>query len=390
MIWLIVISFFFAKGFVKTGLGDRVANLFVSALGSSTLGLSYGLVAAEALICPAMPSTTARAGGVFLPIISSLAKQAGSLPGATAARLGTFLVQAQLQCSAHSSALFMTAAAQNLLTLKLAAEVSGVAMSSPWLSWFAASCVPALLALAVTPLLVYKLAPPEIKQTPEAPAAARARLEAMGPLSRDERLMLGTMGLAVSLWVFGDAIGVSSVLAAMVGLSSLLVTGVLSWADCLAERSAWDTLMWFAVLVGMSGQLNALGLVSFLSDSVGAALATLSLSWPAVLVLLNLAYFGMHYMFASQTAHVGALVAAFMGVMVISGVPPILATLTLAFNTNLFGAISHYSSGQAAVYYGAGYVDLPTTFRIGAACAVSNLLIWGVSGALWWKVVGLY
>ena len=32
VIWLIVISFFFAKGFVKTGLGDRVANFFVTVL----------------------------------------------------------------------------------------------------------------------------------------------------------------------------------------------------------------------------------------------------------------------------------------------------------------------------------------------------------------------
>lgn len=62
VIWLIVISFFFAKGFEKTGLGERIANMFVAALGKSTLGLAYGLVAAEALIAPAMPSTTARAG----------------------------------------------------------------------------------------------------------------------------------------------------------------------------------------------------------------------------------------------------------------------------------------------------------------------------------------
>jgi DASS family divalent anion:Na+ symporter len=32
VIWLIVIAFFFARGFVKTGLGDRVATLFVKFL----------------------------------------------------------------------------------------------------------------------------------------------------------------------------------------------------------------------------------------------------------------------------------------------------------------------------------------------------------------------
>ncbi|KAG5609191.1 hypothetical protein H5410_020472 [Solanum commersonii] len=48
--------------------GDRIATYFVKWLGKSTLGLSYGLALSEALIAPAMPNTTARAGGtdIFL------------------------------------------------------------------------------------------------------------------------------------------------------------------------------------------------------------------------------------------------------------------------------------------------------------------------------------
>lgn len=98
VIWLIVISFFFARGFVKTGLGDRVATYFVKWLGKSTLGLSYGLTISEALIAPAMPSTTARAGGVFLPIIKSLSLSSGSKPGdPSSKKLGSYLVQSQFQ-----------------------------------------------------------------------------------------------------------------------------------------------------------------------------------------------------------------------------------------------------------------------------------------------------
>ena len=172
------------------------------------------------------------------------------------------------------------------------------------------------------------------------------------------------MALAVSLWMAGEAIGVSSVLAAMLALCALLLSGVLAWSDCLAEKGAWDTLLWFAALVGMSGQLNSLGLVKVAADGVAAAMAAAHLSWPAVAVVANLAYFAMHYLFASQTAHVGALLAACLAVMLAAGVPPVLGTLTLAFTTNLFGAITHYSSGQAAVYYGAGFTDLRSTFRM--------------------------
>ncbi|KAK4802565.1 hypothetical protein SAY86_000768 [Trapa natans] len=390
VIWLIVISYFFARGFVKTGLGDRIATYFVKWLGKSTLGLSYGLTLSEALIAPAMPSTTARAGGVFLPIIKSLSLSAESRPGDSSSRkLGSYLVQSQFQSSGNSSALFLTAAAQNLLCLKLAEEL-GIFISSPWLSWFEAASLPAFVSLLVTPLILYKIYPPEIKDTPEAPAIAAKKLENMGPVTKDEWIMIGTMLLAVSLWVFGEAFGIPSAVAAMIGLSILLLLGVLEWDDCLSEQSAWDTLAWFAVLVGMASQLTNLGIVAWLSSCVANSLQSLSLTWPIAFVVLEVVYFFIHYLFASQTGQVGALYSAFLAMHVAAGVPSVLAALALAYNTNLFGALTHYSSGQAAVYYGAGYINLPDVFKIGFVMALVNLTIWGVVGAFWWKFLGLY
>ncbi|KAK9666920.1 hypothetical protein RND81_14G220900 [Saponaria officinalis] len=390
VIWLIIISFFFARGFVKTGLGDRIATYFVKWLGKSTLGLSYGLTISEALVAPAMPSTTARAGGIFLPIIKSLSLSSGSSPeDESRKKLGSYLIMTQFQSAGNSSALFLTAAAQNLLCLQLAEEL-GVKIASPWVTWLKTACVPALFALALTPIILYKLYPPEIKDTPDAPAMAAEKLKNMGPVTRDEWVMLATMLLAVSLWVFGEKIGVSSVVAAMLGLSVLLLLGVLDWEDCLNEKSAWDTLAWFAILVGMAGQLTNLGIVSWMSGCVANGLKAMNLSWPAAFGILQAAYFFVHYLFASQTGHVGALYSAFLAMNLASGVPGVLAALALAYNTNLFGALTHYSSGQAAVYYGAGYVDLPDVFKLGFVMALINAVIWAVVGGFWWKILGLY
>ncbi|PKI63357.1 hypothetical protein CRG98_016245 [Punica granatum] len=337
-----------------------------------------------------MPSTTARAGGVFLPIIKSLSLSAGSRPGDSSSRkLGSYLIQSQFQSAGNSSALFLTAAAQNLLCLKLAEEL-GIIISSPWVSWFKAASLPACISLLATPFILYKLYPPETKDTPEAPAMAAKKLQNMGPVTKNEWIMVGTMLLAVSLWVCGEALGIPSVVAAMIGLSILLLLGVLDWEDCLSEKSAWDTLTWFAVLVGMAGQLTNLGIVTWMSDCVAKSLQSFSLSWPAAFVVLQASYFLIHYMFASQTGHVGALYSAFLAMHLAAGVPGILAALALAYNTNLFGALTHYSSGQAAVYYGAGYVDLPDVFKVGFVMAVINAAIWGVVGTFWWKFLGLY
>ncbi|PON33159.1 Sodium/sulfate symporter [Parasponia andersonii] len=390
VMWLIVISFFFARGFVKTGLGDRIATFLVKCFGKSTLGLSYGLTFGEALIAPAMPSSTARAGGVFLPVIQSLALSAGSKPNdPSKKKIGAYLILTQFQSAGSSSALFFTAAAQNLLGIKLA-EKLGVIIPNTWITWFKVASLPAIISLIVTPLVLYVLYPPETKDTPDAPALAAKKLENMGSVTKNEWIMVGTMLLAVSLWVFGDAIGVPSVVAAMIGLCLLLLSGVLDWSDCLNEKSAWDTLVWFAIVVGMASQLTDLGIVAWMSNSVAKFLSSFSLGWPAAFGVLQAAYFLIHYLFASQTGHMGALYSAFLAMQVAAGVPAMMAALALSYSTNLFGALTHYSSGQAAVYYGAGYIDLPDVFKIGFVMAVINAVIWGFVGSFWWKFLGLY
>ena len=46
----------------------------------------------------------------------------------------------------------------------------------------------------------------------------------------------------------------SAALAAMIGLSILICLGVLTWDDALEQKGAWDTLLWFAILISMSGR----------------------------------------------------------------------------------------------------------------------------------------
>lgn len=106
------------------------------------------------------------------------------------------------QSSSSSSALFLTAAAQNLLCLKFA-ESLGVKISAKWITWFKAASIPALISLLVTPFVVYKIFPPETKYTPDAPVMASRKLEQMGPVTRNEWIMLGTMLVTVALWIAG-------------------------------------------------------------------------------------------------------------------------------------------------------------------------------------------
>lgn len=55
--------------------------------------------------------------------------------------------------------------------------------------------------------------------------------------------------------------GINVTAAAIAGLVVLLLTGVLSWDDCLGNKSAWNTFTWFAAVIAFATQLKSLGFV---------------------------------------------------------------------------------------------------------------------------------
>ncbi len=386
VIWLIVFAFFIARGFIKTGLGARIAYLFVALLGKKTLGLSYGLIATDLILAPAIPSNTARAGGVIFPILKSLAMAYGSDPeDGTARKVGGFLTKTAFQGTVITSAMFLTAMAANPLAAQLAGDM-GIEIT--WGGWAMAAIVPGLVSLLVIPLLIYRLYPPEIKETPGAAKMAKDELAKMGKLKTSEWIMLGAFVGLLVLWIFGKSLSVNSTTAAMAGLGFLLFTGVLTWNDVRKEEGAWDTLVWFAALVMMATFLSKLGLIPWFSDAVGARME--GISWVPAFGMLSLVYFYSHYLFASNTAHVSSMYAPFLAVALVVGTPPLLAALVLAFFSNLFSSMTHYGTGPAPVLFGSGYVDLGTWWKLGGIISVVNIVIWLGIGGVWWKILGLW
>jgi anion transporter len=199
--WLIALAFFFARGFIKTGLGNRLAYHFVSLFGSSSLGLGYSLVFSEALLAPAIPSVSARAGGIFLPLVKSLCAACGSNVGdGTERKLGAWLMLTCFQTSVISSSMFLTAMAANPLAANL--TLSTIGQGIGWTDWAKAAFVPGLVSLLVVPLLLYIIYPPTLKSSPDAPKLAKEKLEKMGPMSKNEFIMTGTLLLTVLISFF--------------------------------------------------------------------------------------------------------------------------------------------------------------------------------------------
>ncbi|HLD96050.1 MAG TPA: DASS family sodium-coupled anion symporter, partial [Alphaproteobacteria bacterium] len=257
-----------------------------------------------------------------------------------------------------------------------------------WMLWFKAAIVPGLISLLLLPLVLYFIYPPEVKKLPDAIDIAKAKLLEMGPMSIKEWIMTGVFAFMLVLWIKGEAYGISSTLTALLGLTLLILTNILNWDDILNEKEAWHTLVWFAILVTMAKFLQDFGFVTWFSGCVGKVFH--GYEWHHAFLGLILVYFYSHYLFASNTAHVGAMYGAFLGVAVAAGVPPVLAALVLGFCSSLFSSMTHYGSSSCVVLFGTGYVPITTWWVLGFIISVFNLLIWLGSGAFWWKALGLW
>ncbi|WP_133011452.1 anion permease [Marinomonas flavescens] len=397
LIWLIGIAIVISRGLAKTGLGNRIGYYFISLFGKKTIGIGYALALSELVIAPVTPSNTARGGGIIHPIMKSIASSFGSSPeDGTSRKIGHYLALVNYHINPITSAMFITATAPNPLIVKLIADATGASISISWGTWALAALLPGLVCIALVPLVIYAIYPPEIKSTPDASRYAKSKLAEMGVMSYGEKVMVAVFALLLLLWagvpamLLGPEFAVNTTAVAFLGLSVLLISGVLSWEDVLKEKSAWDTVVWFSALVMMATFLNKLGLVHWFSTVVQSNIEQFNLSWGVSVVILVAVYFYVHYFFASTTAHITAMFAAFYAAGLALGAPPLYLGLLLAGASSLMMSLTHYATGTSPIIFGSGYVSMEDWWIMGFIMSVVNLAVWGIVGGLWWKVLGYW
>ncbi|HWP36276.1 MAG TPA: DASS family sodium-coupled anion symporter [Gemmatimonadales bacterium] len=386
IVWLVLAAFFMSRGMIKTGLGRRIAFVFIRAIGKRSLGLGYALALTDCLLASFIPSNGARSGGIVFPIAKSLAEAYDSRPGPSAARLGTFLMNVIYQCGVVSCAMYLTGQASNALIASFAMQTARFELT--YGRWLLGAIVPGLIGLFVAGLIVYRLSPPEVKHTPRAAALAREELERMGPMSHSEKLMMLVFGLVAVLWMTTALHKIHYAAIALLGICVLLLSGVLDWEDVKSERGGWDVFIWYGGLVRLAGALAETGITDRFAQATAGY--TQGWAWGSALLGLLLVYFYAHYGFASITAHATAMYTPFLAVMLAAGAPAGIAVLSLAYCSNLMAGLTHYGTTPGPIYFGAGYVSQATWWRIGLVGSFASLAIWLTVGVAWWKVLGYW
>ena len=381
-ILLIIVAFLIARGVIKSGLGKRIALLIIKKFGKSSLGLGYSIVAADMFIAPAFPSNTARSG-VLYPIVQALSADSGSkVNDGTRKKLGAYLMMTSMAGLTISSAMWLTAMAANPAGTKMAKEF-GIEIS--YGSWALASFAPSLVAFIIIPWLLFKIFPPELKETPDAPRIAQEQLEHMGAVHKNEYIMGATFISMITLWIFSGDLGIDKTAVAFLGLGILMLTNIFTLDDLAHEGRALGTLIWFGTLYAMSSYLNEFGFMSWFGTHISNVI--MGQSWPIVYVGLVLAYVFIHYFFVSQTAQMLALFSVFLSVGINAGVPAEMLALMLLFATNFNAMITPQGSSANVIYLSSGYIESREVYKYGGAVTLANTLVYLGVGTAWMMLI---
>jgi len=77
-----------------------------------------------------------------------------------------------------------------------------------------------------------------------------------------------------------------------------------------------------------------------------------------MLAILLLVFLYSHDFFASTTAHITAMMGAFLVVGLSLGAPPMAFVLMMAATSSITMTLTHYATGTSPVNFGSGYVEL--------------------------------
>lgn len=384
-LWLIFAAFALSVAFGKTGLGHRIAYHLVRAFGSTTLRLGFVTAFLDLILSPATPSNTARAAGIVYPINLSIAEAVGSYPGETAKKAGAYLLQNGYFATKVTSFLFATAMAPNLLALDFITKLTGVSLN--WAQWAAAMFVPGFIMLMLIPLIGYMYERPSVKDIDNKKIAADGLAE-LGPMKASEKGLIVIALLAITGWILPTFdIKIDATAVAIVAMIATFVCGIISWDDLLKTKAAWNTLIWFGGILGLSSALTKGKFFEWLAKYLEAHM-NFGLDPFMMLILISIISVVVRYFFASGTAYISAMLPVFLIVGINAGIDPTLLAFIMIGTNAYGGSVTHYGAAPGPIIFSAGYNNVKDWWTVGLISAVVCLVLNYVIGIPWWKITG--
>ncbi|HWR08437.1 DASS family sodium-coupled anion symporter [Sporomusa sp.] len=387
MLWLTLVAMMIGIGLKKSGLTRRLGLLLISRFGKTSLRIGYILSCIDLLLATSTPASPARTGGLVYPLAEGVIDAGSSGNQTSRQKTGAYFTLLAYMTSMLTGGLFMTGMGPNLINVKLAQDVLGISVS--WPLWTLAA-LPGFIGFLLTPYLVYKFCPPDAASMTAVRAGAGRELSNMGRINTSELTAAGVFLIILILWSTSTISRIDNTLVAFIGVSLMLVLGVLEWNDLAENKEMWSLLIWFGAILGFSSALTKLGFFNWFAGIIRLLLPSAGAGEYTVLLLVAVLAVLPHYFFVSYTGYVVAFSPLIFSFVAATDVPRYPAFFLLAYLMIISCTLTHYGNALGPLLMEKGYNDKRTWWGVGTLITVMHVVLYLTVGIMYWKLIGLW
>lgn len=385
-LWLLVTGFVISIAMTKSGVAKRLALYMMRLFGRTPLGAVYAPMIANFLIAPLTPSNTARTAAM-LPIVEGVAAAYKAEAGKS--NFGRALLLASTFTSNITGSAFLTGTIPNPVAIGMIAAAAGTSLYTTWGYWALAAAPTNIVILAITGWLMLKMYKPEVKELPGGVEYIKKELEAMGPMSLQEKKAIAYFALALILWSMDVIHNFNSTMIAF--FVSLLIflpkIGVLEWKET-EKALPWELFVYFGGVLTLSSALMKTKSFEWLIKTSLTALGLQSVPMmPLLIILIGFTIFS-HIIWSTTTAMCGVMIPIYIGLAQTLGFDVASFVLPLAIMM-AYALFLPFNTMGNIIMFGAGYYSVTEQFKSAMILGAISWGLWIITAFTWWRVIGL-
>ena len=375
-VFFILGALMLAAAIYQTGLGARIALLFLVRFGRKPNHIILGIMLAAALLSCIMPEHAVAA--MLFPIVFEIARSLDLKQGFS--NMGKAMFLAMAWGAIIGGVTTYLGGARNILAVGLLEKSYGLSIG--FFEWIKYAFPLPLIILGISYLLIIKYFRPEIEDAEKAYRILLDRVQAMGKASFSEKKLMVIMIGVISAWLFLSG-QVNIAVTALLGGVAIFLFKIISWEE-LSGYVNWGVILMYGGAIVVATALTKSGATEWIANIV---IYSIPLNGFLFLILIS---------FLTKTVTEGISNVAAVAIVLpiafstggVFGINPIVTSLLVALSGGLAFCLP-MGTPPNAIAYSAGFYKISDVLKAGILLNIISIIVIIFVALFYWPLVGL-
>ncbi len=376
-------AFIMAAIIQSAGLDRRIAlTLLHRARVKTVNGVIWAMFGVNFVLALIVPGANPR-GALQLPVINGITRLLGDTPAERDAKKA-IVIQSMVYGSMIAGMCLLTAHLPNLILVGLFEQQLKIKIT--YFQWFLLQ-FPYLGMFVLTQLWVQWYFKTRRMPISGGQQMMEAQYKTLPIMSRTEMYILGAFVITALLWMTESIHHVSSVMAAVIGVTILFIPGLFgfTWKE-IQDRTIWGTFTMLAGALSLSGAMASSGLGKYLAEIVHPIAA--GHPWWMILLILMAGTHIIRLGMLSNVAAISLFAPILLALAPKLGLHPVAFTM-LVSDTDTFAYILPTQVTVAVIAYSTGTFSMTDYAKVGWVSVLIAITYGICVMAPWYAFLGI-